>query len=90
MLLKQNKLCITLHRQWDPLVAQTLKRLPTMWETRVRSLGGEDPLEKEIQPTPVLLPRKFHGWRSLVGYSLWGCKELDTAEQLHFLSTDSI
>ena len=30
------------------LVAQTVKRLPTMQETWVRSLGGEDPLEKEI------------------------------------------
>ena len=28
--------------------------------------------------TPVLLPRKFHGLRSLVGYSPWGCKESDT------------
>ena len=31
-----------------PLVAQRLKRLPGMWETRVRSLGQEDPLEKEM------------------------------------------
>ena len=38
------------------------------------------------QPTPVLLPGKFHGQRSLVGYSPWGRKESDTAEQLHFLS----
>ena len=30
------------------LVAQTVKRVPTMWETRVRSLGREDPLEKEM------------------------------------------
>ena len=30
------------------LVAQTVKRLPTMWETRVQSLGQEDPLEKEM------------------------------------------
>ena len=30
------------------LVAQTVKRLSTMWETRVRSLGREDPLEKEM------------------------------------------
>ena len=30
------------------LVAQTVKRLPTMQETRVRSLGGEDPLKKEM------------------------------------------
>ena len=30
------------------LVAQTVKHLPAMWETRVRSLGGKDPLEKEM------------------------------------------
>ena len=38
-----------------------------------------DPLVRKIpwQPTPVFLPRKFHGQRSLVGYSLWGCKGLD-------------
>ena len=36
------------------------------------------------QPTPVLLPGKFHGQRSLVGYSPWGRKESDTTEQLHF------
>ena len=29
-------------------MAQTVKCLPTMWETRVRSLGWEDPLEKEM------------------------------------------
>ena len=33
-------------------------------------------------PTPVFLPGKFHGQRSLVGYSLWGCKESDTTERL--------
>ena len=32
------------------------------------------------QPTPVFLPREFHGWRSLVGYSPWDRKELDTTE----------
>ena len=36
------------------------------------------------QPTPVLLPGKSHGRRSLVGYSPWGRKELDTTERLHF------
>ena len=40
---------------------------------------------RKWQPTPVLLPRKFHGWRSLVGYSPWGHKESDTTERLHFL-----
>ena len=33
---------------WASLVAQRLKRLPPMWETRVQSLGQEDPLEKEM------------------------------------------
>ena len=51
------------------LVAQTAKHLPTMQETWVQSLGGEDPQEKEMQPTPVFLPGKFHGQRSLLGYS---------------------
>ena len=35
-----------------------------------------------VQPTPVFLPRESHGQRSLAGYSPWGCKESDTAEQL--------
>ena len=33
-----------------------VKRLPAMQETWVQSLGGEDPQEKEMQPTPVFLP----------------------------------
>ena len=33
---------------WASLVAQTVKHLPTMWETRVQSLGWEDVLEKEM------------------------------------------
>ena len=36
------------------------------------------------QPTPVLLPGKFHGWRSLVGCSPWSHEESDTTERLHF------
>ena len=47
---------------------------------------GKIPWRRKWQPTPVLLPRKFHRLRSLVGYSLWGCKESDTTEQLHFTS----
>ena len=35
-------------------------------------------------PTPVLLPGKSHGRRSLVGCSPWGCTELDTTSRLHF------
>ena len=36
------------------------------------------------QPTPVLLPGKSHGWRSLVGCSPWGREELGMTERLHF------
>ena len=39
---------------------------------------------RQWHPTPVLLPGKSHGWRSLVGCSPWGRKESDTTEQLHF------
>ena len=54
------------------LVAQRLKRLPPMWETRVRSLGWEDPLEKEMVTHSSIL-----AWRIP-----WtpGRKESDTTE----------
>ena len=67
------------------LVVHTVKHLPTMRETQVQSLGWEDLLEKEMA-THSSLPGKSHGWRSLVGYSSWGHKELDMTEQFHFLS----
>ena len=45
---------------------------------------GKIPWRRKWQPTPVLLLAKFHGWRSLVGYSPWGGKKSDTTEWLHF------
>ena len=39
---------------------------------------------RQWQPTPVLLPGKSHGQRSLVGFSPWGRCKLDTTEQLYF------
>ena len=45
---------------------------------------GKKPWRRKWQPTPVLLPGKSHGRRSLVGYSPWGHKESDTTERLHF------
>ena len=66
------------------LVAQTVKRLPTMQETRVRSLGREDPLEKEMATHSSTLAWKIPWRRSLVGYSPWGRKESDRTERLHF------
>ena len=53
-----------------------------MQETWVQSLSEEDPLEKGMQPTLVLLPRESHGQRSLVGCSPWGCTESDTTGDL--------
>ena len=44
--------------------------------TRVQSLDQEDPLKKEMQPTPLFLPGKSHGQRSLAGYSPGGCKRV--------------
>ena len=40
--------------------------------------------EGDGTPTPVFLPGKSHGWRSLMGCSPWGCKESDTTKRLHF------
>ena len=39
---------------------------------------------RQWHPTPILLPGKSHGQRSLVGCSPWGHEESDTTEQLHF------
>ena len=68
---------------WASMVAQMVKRLPAMGETQVWSLGWEIPWRRKWQPTPELLPEKFHGQRSLVGYGPWGRKESDMTEQLY-------
>ena len=67
-------------------MAQTVKCLPTMWETWVQSLGWEDLLEKEMATHSSIPPGESHAWRSLIGYSPWGRKESDTTKRLHFLS----
>ena len=54
-----------------------VKNLPAMWEIWVCSLGWEDPLEKEMETTPVFLPGEFHGQ-----YSRWGRKESDAIKGL--------
>ena len=43
--------------------------------------GGKIPWRRKWKPTPVFLPGKFHGQRGLVGYSPWGCKELNMTER---------
>ena len=53
-----------------------------MREMGVQFLGWEDPLEEEMATHSSTLSGKFHGQRSLAGYSPWCCKELDRTEQL--------
>ena len=47
--------------------------------------SGRFPWRRKWPPTPVFLPGEFHGQRSLVGYSPWGCKESDTTERFLLL-----
>ena len=61
-----------------------VKNPPAMQEPWVRSLGREDPLEKEMAAHSSTLPGESHGGRSLVGYSPRGRKEWNTAERVHF------
>ena len=69
---------------WASLMAQPVKNQPAMWETWVRSLGCEDPLEKGKATHSSIL-----AWRILGLYSPSRCKELDTSEQLSLSSFDS-
>ena len=68
-------------------MVQRLKRLPTMRETWVQSLGQEDPLEKEMATHSSILAWRIP-WTEEPGglYSPRGRKESDTTERLHFLS----
>ena len=56
------------------LVAQQWRTLLLMQETQVWSLVRMIPWSRKWQPTPVSLPGKSHGQRSLTGYSWWGCE----------------
>ena len=61
-----------------------------MQETQIQSLGQEDRLDKEWLPITVFFPGKSHGQWSLVGYSIWGRKELDPTWGLNNDSNVSI
>ena len=66
------------------LVAQMVKNLPSIQETRVRSLCWEDPLEKNMATHSSLLAWRIPWTRSLAGYSPWSHKESDMTAQLTF------
>ena len=54
-----------------------------LWKSGIRK-PNHSSRRRQWHPTPVLLPGKSHGWRSLVGCSPWGRYKSDTTEQLHF------
>ena len=57
------------------LVAQMVKNLPAVQETRVQSLGQEDPLEMEMATYSSILAWEIPWKRSLAGYTLCGHKK---------------
>ena len=61
-------------------MAQMAKNLPAVRDTWVSFLGQEDPLEEGMATHSSILAWRIHGQRRLVGYSPWGCKELDMTE----------
>ena len=61
-------------------MAQTVKCLPAMWETQVRSPGRDDPLEKEMATHSSILAWRIPGTEELVGCRLWGRTESDTTD----------
>ena len=65
---------------WASLVVQRLKRLPAMWETWVRSLGREDPLEKEMATHSSILAWIIPWMEEPGGLQSMGRKESDTTE----------
>ena len=74
-----------LHLTRTSLVAQTVKASTYNAGDPGSIPGlGTFPRKRKWQPTPVLLPGRAHGQRSLVGYSPWGRNESDTIEELYF------
>ena len=69
--------CLAFWTKWKKtniyysLVAHMVKHLPAMQETRVQSLGHEDPLEKGVSTHSSILAWRIHGQRKLVGCSPW-------------------
>ena len=54
---------------------------PAMQESRIRSLGKENPLEEEMATHASILPREFQGQRSRAGYGPWGRGEPHRTER---------
>ena len=78
--IEENNPAVETLRHRESLVVQTVKNLPAMWETGFDPRIRKIPWRRAWLPTPVFLPGEFHGQRSLMGYSPWGPKEMDTTE----------
>ena len=76
--------CLMYWDFWCPLPPQTLLTHWSRWQ--YSSLQGHKGFHwrRKWQPTPVFLPGKSHGQRSLAGYSPWGYKKLDVNEHTHW------
>ena len=74
---------ISTFNQGSPFEAQLVKNLPTMQETRVRSLGQEDPLEKEMATHSSILAWRLPWTEEPGGLQSMGLQELDTTYRLH-------
>ena len=72
---------------WASMVAQLVKNPPAnagdIERRGFNPWDGKIPWRTAWQPTLIFSPGKFHGQRSLEGYSLWSCKESDTTEGTH-------
>ena len=76
-----------LSSSWASLAAQMVKNLPVMQQTRVQSLGWEDPLEKEMVTHSSTLARRIQWTEEPGKLQSIGLQESDTSEQqIHSLS----
>ena len=75
---------LALFTSTSSLVAQTVKRLPTMWETWVGSLGWEDPLEKEMATHSSILAWRIPWTEEPGGLQSVGLQRVGQTERLHF------
>ena len=66
-----------------------VKNLPVMWETWVRALGQEDPLEKEMATHFSILAQQIPWTEGPGGLQSMGCEESDMTEQLHWYCQES-
>ena len=62
-----------------------VKNLPQYGRPRFHPWVGKIPWRREWQPIPIILPEESYGQRSLVGYSPWDRKRLDTTDDQHLL-----